>query len=175
MKKRILGISMALVLISVMAIPMAVLADGPSSGNIDVTATASGSYSITINGGTNVSVGALSKSGAAESTVFTVAVTTADSTGGRYAEISVAGTDGQLSGPIVITPNLQIKSPSLGQTNYTDISGTPVNLPTKLDCSATGSASATDVKIQQPTVTNANLPPGSYSESLTFTATFSAS
>jgi hypothetical protein len=172
MKKKILGISMALVLIAVMALPMTVLAQ--SSDDIEVTATASGSYSITINGASDVSVGTISKSAAAQSGVFTIAVTSADAEGGRYAEISVTGVDGQLSGPATIAPNLQIKSTVLGQGSYTNLSSSAVTFGTKLDCGATGSASATDVQIQQPVVTNTDLPPGSYGETLTFTATFGA-
>ena len=172
MREKILVLGLVLALVAVMAMPLAVSAAGSDSGGTTVEGEMGDTYSIAI--GTNpINLGTLSTTTAVQSSAFTITVTT--NTTDTSVKIGVNGIDGKLSnGGTVLNEALQIKSTTLGQATYSNITSSKVDFVTSLNASS-GSASADDVQIQQPAITNTNPAAGTYSETITFTATFAPS
>jgi VCBS repeat-containing protein len=166
-KKSLFTVLAVVSLLGVMVSPMQVLA-GTGTDSSNVSGTMETYYTLDVPA--SFSLGSISKTASATSSAQTITVTTNDASSPNVT-IAVRGEDGQLENPSAkISPALQINSGGLGWTNQA-ISSSNVSGSNSLTI-VEGTASAT-FTLTQPIITNAGLiPAGTYSETLTFTATF---
>jgi hypothetical protein len=173
MGKRIFAIAIALAMLVVMAVPVGVSAETDTS---NVTGSIGATY--TIDAPTTIALGTLSTSAPVSSASQSITATTNDTASGglHHVVIGVNGVDGKLAlggSGAALDPVLKIASTQIGWTAQ-DLSASKVDGSVSTDLSATaGTKTFNDVVITQPQITTSSPASGSYSETITFTATFS--